>query len=193
MIPSPDVPHIPSDRPNDRVPATGIGLCLRTYHVRDRSDVHRLYHEGLLAGIPDPLDSTTDLDRIDDVYLKRPQDHFWVAEANGEVIGTIAILKDDNQIGHVRRLRVDPFWKLWRGGEIARVLIQKATDHAREYDCLKLVLHTPVNDDQAIAFLHQLGFEYSRARELRGRHLLEFYLNIYLRQNRPIAGNERFA
>ena len=180
MIPSPDVPHIPSDRPNDRVPATaGIGLCLRTYHVRDRSDVHRLYHEGLLAGIPDPL--------------KRSQDHFWVAEANGEVIGTIAILKDDNQIGHVRRLRVDPFWKLWRGGEIARVLIQEATDHAREHDCLKLVLHAPVNDDQAIAFLHQLGFEYSRARELRGRHLLEFYLNIYLRQNRPIAGNERFA
>jgi N-acetylglutamate synthase-like GNAT family acetyltransferase len=143
-----------------------------------------------LAGIPDPLDPATDLDHIEDEYLKRPQDHFWVAEAYGEVIGSIAVVKDDKQIAHVRRLRVDPAWKVWHGGEVARFLIQKATQHAREHECLKLVLHTPINDDRAIAFLHQLGFEYSRAREVRGRHLLEFYLNIYIRPDQPISGEE---
>jgi N-acetylglutamate synthase-like GNAT family acetyltransferase len=139
------------------------------------------------------LDPATDLDHIEDVYLKRPQDHFWVAEIDGEVIGSIAVLVDEKQIAHVRRLRVDPAWKTWRGGEIARVLIQEATHHARQHDCLKLVLHTPVDDDRAIAFLHQLGFEYARTRELRGRHLLEFYLNLYVRPERPIPSNERLA
>jgi ribosomal protein S18 acetylase RimI-like enzyme len=146
-----------------------------------------------LTGVPDPLDPATDLDQIENVYLKRPHDHFWVAEIEGEVIGSIAILVDEKQIAHVRRLRVDPAWKTWHGGEIARFLIQEATRHARQHDCLKLVLHTPVDDDRAIAFLHELGFEYARTRELRGRHLLEFYLNIYVRPDRRISGKEHLA
>jgi N-acetylglutamate synthase-like GNAT family acetyltransferase len=185
MFPSPDTPYIPADGSDAGMPTSaGIELCLRTYHARDRREVLRLYQHGLLTGVPDPLDPAADLDYIEDVYLKRPQDHFWVAESDGEVIGSIAILVDERQIAHVRRLRVDPGWKTWHGGEVARVLIQEATQHARQHDCLKLVLHTPVDDDRAIAFLHELGFEYARARELRGRHLLEFYLNLYVRPDR---------
>jgi ribosomal protein S18 acetylase RimI-like enzyme len=79
---------------------------------------------------------------------------------------------------------------MWHDVEVASVLIEKATHHARQRDCLKLVLHTPVNDEWAIAFLHQLGFEYARARELGGRHLLEFYLNIYFQPGRSVAGDK---
>ena len=188
MLPSSDTPYIPSERSEDRLPiSAGIELCLRTYHARDRRDVLWLYHHGLLTGRADPSDPATDLDQIEQFYLQRPQDHFWVAEMEGEVIGTVAILVDEKQIAHVRRLRVDPAWKTWRGGEVARMLIQTATHHARQHDCLKLVLHTPVDDERAIAFLHLLGFEYAGTRQLRGRHLLEFYLNLYSRPDRRIA------
>lgn len=174
-----------SHRIYDHALATAIlGISIRSYHAQDRHEVRRLYHHGLLTGTPDPLDPATDLDRIEDIYLKRPQDHFWVAELDGRIIGSIAITEDRQQIAHVRRLRVDPAWKMWQGGEVARALIQKAAQHARQHDCLKLVLHTPVDDDQAIAFLHRLGFEFARTRELRGRHLLEFYLNLYVRTER---------
>jgi N-acetylglutamate synthase-like GNAT family acetyltransferase len=138
-----------------------------------------------LAGLPDPLDPATDLEQIEDVFLKRPQDHFWVAHVDSEIIGSIAITEDDKQIAHVRRLRVDPAWKAWRGGEVARGLIRTATHHARQHDSLKLVFHTAVNDDQVIVLLHELGFEFARTRELRGKHLLEFYLNLYMRPPRP--------
>jgi ribosomal protein S18 acetylase RimI-like enzyme len=146
-----------------------------------------------LAGVLDTLDPATDLDQIEEVYLKRPQDHFWVAELDGHVIASIAITEDDRQVAHVRWLRVDPACRMWHGGEVASVLMEKATHHARQHDCLKLVLHTPVNDERAITILHQLGFEYARTRERGGKHLLEFYLNLYARPDRSVPSNEGLA
>ena len=194
MLPSPNIPCFPPDHSHDRTAiSTGQEICLRTYHAKDRREILRLYRQGVLTGDPDPMDPATDLDHVEEVYLQRPQDHFWVAEIDGEVIGSIAILVNEKQIAHVRRLRVDPAWKKSHGEEIARALMEQATHHARRHDCLKLVLHTPVEDDRAIAFLHQMGFEYARARELRGRRLLEFYLDIYLPPDRRIIGNGRLG
>jgi len=185
---------IRSDRSQDRAPSiAGFELSLRSYRAGDQQKVLRLYHHGLLTGVPDPLDPATDLDHIEEVYLKRPQDHFWVAEVNDQVIGSVAVMEDDKQIAHIRRLRVDPAWKTWGGGEVARVLIQKATHHARQHDSLKLVLHTPIDDNRAILFLHQLGFEFARARQIRGRHLLEFYLDLYARPDRHLSRNVDLA
>jgi N-acetylglutamate synthase-like GNAT family acetyltransferase len=164
----------------DLAPATGgTELRLRSYRSRDRPEVIRLYREGSVADFPDPLDWADDCDNIEDVYLKRPQNHFWVAEVGGRVVASIAVMKDDRQVAHVHRLRVEPTRKMWRGEEIAGVLIAKATCHARRHDCLKLVLHELVNEEWAIGLLRQLGFEYARSRELNGRRLLEFYLNLY--------------
>jgi ribosomal protein S18 acetylase RimI-like enzyme len=187
-------PEIPSNPNHDDVSTTGgVEVRLRSYHARDRRDVLRLYHHGRLMGVPDLQDAASDLDQIEDVYLKRPQDHFWVAELNDQIIGSIAIKEDETRIAHVRRLRVDAAWKTWNDGEIARVLIRKATHHARQHDCLKIVLHTPVDDQRAIAFLHEVGFEFARTREVGGRHLLEFYVNLYVRVDGPIPGREDLA
>jgi N-acetylglutamate synthase-like GNAT family acetyltransferase len=184
-------PDVFSDRSHDLAPASaGTELCLRSYRAKDHQEVLHLYRHGLLTGVPDPLDPATDLDAIEDVYLKQPQNHFWVGEAQDHVIASVAITEDDRQVAHVRRLRVDPDWKRSHDTEVSSVLIEKAAHHARQHDCLKLVLHTPVNDEWAIASLHQLGFEFARARELGGRHLLEFYLNIYFQPGRSVAGDK---
>ena len=170
-----------TDRSHDFTPANaGRELCLRSFRAKDGREVLRFYRHGLLAGVPDPLDLATDFDGVEDVYLKRSKDHFWVAKVKGHVVASIAITADDRQVGHIRRLRADTAWKIWSDGEVAAVQIAKATHHARQHDCLKPVLHEPVNDGWAIALLHQLGFEYARARKQSGRPLLEFYLDLYV-------------
>jgi N-acetylglutamate synthase-like GNAT family acetyltransferase len=171
----------------------GVTLHVRTYREEDRAQVRRLYRDGLLIGSPDDGDAAPDLDEIEDVYLKRPHDHFWVAQVDGAVIGCVGILKDDSQIAHVRRLRVDPAWETWHDGEISRVLIRAATEHARWHDCLKLVLYRPEPNGHAVSLLHGLGFEYARTRSQHGRDILEFYLNIYARIERINTGNEHDA
>ena len=176
------LPDIRFDRSRDLALASaGTEVCLRSFRATDRPDVLRLYRHGLLAGVPDPADPATEIEAIEEIYLKPPQNHFWVAEVTERVIASVAIAEDDRRVAHVRLLRVDPAWKMWRDTGVAGALIERAAQHAREHDCPKLVLHSPVNDEWAIRSLHRLGFEYSRARELGGKHLLEFYLNIYER------------
>jgi N-acetylglutamate synthase-like GNAT family acetyltransferase len=187
--------EIPSDRSHDLVLENAeMELCLRSYCAKDRPEVFRLYHHGLLTGVSDPLDAATDLDDIEDVYLKRPGNHFWVAEVKDQVIATIALMEDEQQVAHIRRLRLDPAWKMRRGVEIVSILIKKAAHHARQHNYLKLVLHEIVDDEWVIAFLHQLGFIFARARKIGERLLLEFYLNLYYVQPDGLnSGDEGLA
>jgi len=160
-------------------------ILIRSYLPTDYPRAIRLHRDGRLTGTPNPLDQGADLGQIEEMYLKRPQDHFWIAEVHGEVMAMIGVREEEPQIAHVRRLRVDPTCEDSLRGELARILIRKAAEHAREHELLKLVLHAPIDDEEAAAFLHQLGFEFNRAKELDGRHLLEFYLNFYERLPQP--------
>jgi ribosomal protein S18 acetylase RimI-like enzyme len=155
----------------------GGGVSVRSFLPADQLAATWLYREGLLAGQVDPNDAAADLADIKAAYFGRPQDHFWVAEAAAEVVGTIAITIDDQQAGHLRRLRVAPGRQ--ESGHTACLLVETATAHALEYACLKLVLHTMLDDKRAMTLLHRLGFEFSRSRDLSGRHLLEFYADLY--------------
>jgi hypothetical protein len=62
--------------------------------------------------------------------------------------------------------------------------IRVAASHAHHHGCLKLVVHAPdpqADIGRAAEFLHRLGFEFSRHREVEKRPVLEFYLNLYER------------
>jgi GNAT superfamily N-acetyltransferase len=156
---------------------SGGDVSVRSFLPADQVAAVWLYREGLLAGEVDPNDRVADLANIKAAYFGRAQDHFWVAEAAAEVVGTIAITIDDQQVGHLRRLRVAPGWR--ERGHTAGLLVETAMAHAREHACLKLVLHSLLDDKRAVALLHQHGFEFSRCRDLSGRHQLEFYANLY--------------
>jgi len=153
------------------------GLLVRSFRPLDRPDVLRLYHDGLLAGCVDPKDRAADLDDIEGAYFRRPQNHFWIAEANGVVIGTVAVSEDDAGITHLRRLRVASAWQ--KNSGVAVELIKAAIHHARSHGCLKLVFHTSLDGEQAVKLLDRLGFQFSRTRDIGGRHLIEFYDNLY--------------
>ena len=170
-------------RPFDAAGDQGDFL-IRSFVAADRADVWHLYHKGVLAGHVDPRDCVSDLDDIEGSYFQRAQDHFWVAEARRRVIGTIALSEDDARVAHLLRLRVAPFWQL--DDRVAIGLIRTAVHHARVYGCLKLVFQTTMESKRAFALLDGLGLQFSRIRDAAGRHLIEFYDNLY---TNPVGGS----
>jgi N-acetylglutamate synthase-like GNAT family acetyltransferase len=153
------------------------GFRIRSYCAADQGDVLYLYHHGLLGGQLNPIDNTSDLADIEASYFRRPQDHFWVAEAKGSVIGTVAISEDAERVMNLRRLRVAPFWQL--ESRVAIDLIRTAIIHARRNGCLKLVFHTSMESSQAVELLDGLGLQFSRVRHREYQHLIEFYDDLY--------------
>ena len=152
-------------------------FIIRHFRQEDQPEAHRLYRSGLLTGQIDPYEKTTDLEHIEEVYVRQPPNQFWVAQAGDLIIGTIALTQESRDIAHVRRLRVAPAWQAdWR---VAVRLVQVATTHARGNGFLKLVLHTPVDDRRAVPLLRRLGLEFARKRKVGNRRVLEFYLNLY--------------
>ena len=65
----------------------------------------------------------------------------WVAEANGEIIGSISMVSVDNETGRIEQFHVASEWEADR--RLARRLARTAADFARERGLLKLVIDVP--------------------------------------------------
>jgi N-acetylglutamate synthase-like GNAT family acetyltransferase len=155
-------------------------FLVRSYQADDRLPVLWLHAAAAPSGFVD-CDCATNIDQIEETYFRRPQDHFWVAEAQGRIVGTVALCANDENVAHLHCLRAadDPLDYPIRKG-----LVQVAASHAHHHGCLKLVVHAPdqqVDIQRAAEFLHRLGFEFSRHHQVEKRPVLEFYLNLYER------------
>jgi N-acetylglutamate synthase-like GNAT family acetyltransferase len=162
-------------------------ISVRSYRASDREGVARLYREGSEASLC--CGCAVSIEEIEEDFLGRPQDHFWVAEiledgaegAHRRIVGGVAMRVEADEVAHLHCLQI--------AGDVQdeehlvrRRLVQMGAAHARNHGSLKLVLHAKVVAEKAAAFLHRLGFEFSRHREERdGSAALEFYLNLYQR------------
>jgi N-acetylglutamate synthase-like GNAT family acetyltransferase len=155
-------------------------FLVRSFQASDRLPVLRLHAAAAPGGFVD-CDCATNIDQIEETYFRRPQDHFWFAELQGRIVGTVAIYVHDDNVAHLYCLRaVDDS----TDHAIRKGLVQVAASHAHHHGCLKLVVHAPdaqVDIGRAAEFLHRLGFEFSRHRQVDKRTVLEFYLNLYER------------
>jgi acyl dehydratase len=180
--------------------------------------------DGMLPGLQTGHDQSSDLtkpktdfhDEIDDRYSVRrvaPDDaagidrhgesprpasetSSWVAEVNGEVIGSISMVRVDNETGRIEQFHVASDWEADR--HLARRLARTAADFARERGLLKLVFEVPEDlpglphgiglspparaveaQSRVRAYFEMLGFVFSRKREVNGKTMLEFYLDLY--------------
>ena len=155
-------------------------FLVRSFQAVDRAQILRLHAAAAPGGSVD-CDCATSIDEIEETYFRRAQDHFWVAESLGRIVGTVAMYVHDEDVAHLHCLRaiddsVDH--------HIRKGLVRVAASHAHHHGCLKLVVHAPdrqVDIGRAAEFLHRLGFEFSRHREVEKRPVLEFYLNLYER------------
>lgn len=136
-------------------------FLVRSFQPTDRPRVMELHAATAPSGFVN-CDCAANIDEIEEKYFCRPQDHFWVAEALGRIVGTVAIYVHDDNAAHLHCLRVlgDSM-----DHQIRKGLVRAAASHAHRHGCLKLVVHAPdreVDIERAAEFLHRLGFEFSR-------------------------------
>ena len=101
-----------------------------------------------------------------EVIFKRMQGYpdyrLYVAEADGQVVGTFALLVMDN-LGHlgapsglVEDVAVDPAWQK-RG--VGKTMMRCAVERCREKGCYKLSLSSNLKRRHAHTFYQSLGFQ----------------------------------
>ena len=159
-----------------------IPVTVRTYEPRDREVVKHLYVEGLIGGHLAPNDTGLDIEDVQGAYLSKPGNHLWVAEnEQGEVVGMIAVQVHRESEGEIRRLRVRQDAR--RRGIGAR-LLETAIKWCQDLGCLKVTLDTYMEREPALKLFEKFKFKHSRTRDVSGKSLLYFYLDLYS-QDRP--------
>lgn len=150
--------------------------AVRSYEERDHDEVAKLYSEGLLAGQIAPNDSGADLDYIREAYFDNDRHHFWVAVQNDHCVGMIGVASDEDHTAEIRRLRVA---KPLQGTGIAPKLLETAIAHCKHHGYLKIRLDTRFEKDEAVDIFDKIGFQHTRTRPTPGKETLEFYLDLY--------------
>jgi len=164
-----------------------IPVKIRTYQPRDREVVKRLYVEGLIGGHIAPNDTGLDIEDVREAYLASDQNHFWVAEnMAGEVVGMIGVQILRESEGEIRRLRVRQDHR--RRG-IGAKLLETAIKWCQDRACLKVTLDTYMEREPALKLFDKFKFKHSRTRDVSGKSLLYFYLDLYS-GDRPVQKKE---
>ncbi len=159
-------------------------IRIRSYTMDDLPGVLRLNTDGVLSDSR-PIDPTThDFEDMETAYFSRPEDHFWVAEVQGELIGMIGVAKLGRHIETIRRLRVT---HAWQDTDLVFWLVKVALDHCRHHGVLKVVLDAPCRPRRAVGFLQRLGFQYTRTHDRDSRDVMEFYINLYERPSQDLG------
>lgn len=96
------------------------------------------------------------------------------------VIGMIGARCTGEDTIEIRRLRVDP---KFRQHGVGKRLIETALDFCYQKRFLKVRLDTRVERLPAIALFEQSGFQLNRTREVNGRKIHDFYLDLYRRHD----------
>jgi GNAT superfamily N-acetyltransferase len=149
---------------------------IRGYRPWDRAAVLRLNREGVLAGGGAVDCSTDDFDAMETTYFRQPQDHFWVAQINDQLVGMIGLTQQRPNIAVIRRLRVAPDWQ---GTDLCPRLVKTALWHSWVHGAVKVVIEGPCSSGRAIEFLGAIGFQCSRSRSGQGCDLVELYPTLY--------------
>ncbi|MEO0987639.1 MAG: GNAT family N-acetyltransferase [Cyanobacteria bacterium J06639_14] len=133
--------------------------CVRLATLQDLAEVLQLYCQPALDdGIALTLDDAVKLFRKMQRY---PNYSLYVAELQGQVVGTFTLLIMDNLIHQgtpsaiVEAVAVDP---KRQGQGIGKQMMQWAIAHCRQAHCYKLVISAHRQRDRAHAFYESLGF-----------------------------------
>ena len=159
--------------------APDIPAVIRCFRSEDQAACKALYSDGLVGGKIADNDTGYDVDQIEAAYMKASGDHFWVAQSpDGQVVGMIGVQHHDEGTGQIRRLRVHPDWR--RRG-IGAALLETAVRFCQQRNYLKVTLDTFMQHDPAVRLFEKFGFRHYRTRNIAGKDLVYFYLDLYAR------------
>ncbi len=157
-------------------------LDLDAVQVRLASDLdhpalRELFQAGLLEGQVPGNDTGADLEQLHEAYFSdEGQSAFWVADFKQQIVGMIGVQKTAEDAAEVRRLRVREGFR--RKG-VGTKLMEEALRFCQHHSYLKIILDVRIERGPAIALFGKFGFQHTRTREVEGRKLLDFYIDLY--------------
>ncbi len=154
---------------------------IRSFRKGDMKACTRLYREGLVGGKLAENDTGLDIDDIDSAYMNHDGSHFWVAESDGEIVGMIGVQAHEPGLAEIRRLRVAQ--DLRRRG-IGSALVEEALKFCHERGYIKITLDTFMEREPAIKLFEKFHFRHNRSRNVSGREIMHFYLDLYQTERR---------
>ncbi len=151
-------------------------MAIRTAKEQDIPTLRDLFEKSRLEGQTRENDTGADLDHLIEGYFECKDSCFWVAEIDDIIVGMIGVQRIDNDAAEMRRLRVrDEF----RRNGIGTRLMEHAIAFCKEREFLKVVLDVRIERVSAISMFDTFGFLHGREREVKGRKLRDFYLDLY--------------
>jgi len=152
------------------------GSVIRLASVDDVPVLLELFERSRIEGQLRDNDTGADLDHLVAGYFECKDSSFWVAESDALIIGMIGVQRLNDDSAEIRRLRVrDGFRRKGIGSQ----LMQQAISFCKEKQFLKVVLDVRIERGPAQAMFDNFGFLQGRERELDGRKLRDFYLDLY--------------
>lgn len=102
----------------------------------------------------------TDMRDISKSYLSEPGSCFWVAECEGQVVGTVGALPAGEPTLRKEQLELLHLSVAWehRGQGIAKALVRTVLQFARDQGYSEVVLSTSMLQYSALALYQRLGF-----------------------------------
>lgn len=152
-------------------------LAIRPAADGDLPTLRMLFTHGRLEGQVPDNDIGADIDNLREAYFgDEGMSGFWVAEYDASVIGMVGVQRGAENVAEIRRLRVHPNYR--RMG-VGTKLMEQAISFCREKAYLKVILDTRIEREPAIRLFEKFGFALSRTREIHGRKLHDFYIDLY--------------
>jgi ribosomal protein S18 acetylase RimI-like enzyme len=169
-----------------------IPIQVRSFRKEDLPACRKLYLQGLLGGKLAENDSGLDIDDIERAYMEKPGNCFFVAETipipdgkPGEIVGMIGVQQFMSGKGEIRRLRVRE--DVRRRG-IGTRLVEHALKFCHEHGYLKIELDTFMEREPAIKLFEKFHFRHDKTRNVAGKELMYFYLDLYSTDRRAANG-----
>ncbi|MCH7797304.1 MAG: GNAT family N-acetyltransferase [Planctomycetes bacterium] len=159
-----------------------VGFSVKKISMRlvvddDHAAVRDLFENGLIEGFVADNDTGADMENIAEAYFSdEGQSALWVADYDEAVIGMIGVQKTSDHGAEIRRLRVRSDFR--RQGVGAK-LMEQALQFCLHHSYLKVSLDVRIERGPAIALFEKFGFQLNRTREVNGRRMLDFYLDLY--------------
>ncbi len=143
-------------------------------HAQDDFAESYLDNEADREGFHEYIDGALnhDLAHVEQSYLQRPSSNFWVAELDGQLVGSIGAYRRDDAEAEIRRLAVD---RTARRQGVASLLLDQAEDFCRDAGYARAIVWTANHMTAAIAFLKHRGYH-----ELEDHAFPHTSLTLYL-------------
>jgi ribosomal protein S18 acetylase RimI-like enzyme len=143
----------------------------------DYADIRELFLDGLIEGHVRMNDTGADIENLREAYFSDDgASGLWVARYQGRIIGMIGVQRTAENAAEIRRLRVR---EAYRRRGVGTLLMKTALAFCSRHGYLKVVLDVRIERGPAIALFEKFGFVLARSREIGGRKLLDFYVDLY--------------